>query len=659
MGRIVFVLVSILITQFYINVDAQTYVESGCTGYYFNYTHGSAFEENLKHLLNNLILKSSSQKFYNTTVGVSPDKAYGIFHCRYDVGLAVCSACVNEARKKITQDCPLYGEGITWYQECMVRYADRNIFSTYESYPSFGFTNSINVSNYEDFAPILSKTMNELINNASSTSKYIAFGKTNWTVFETLYSFAQCTPDMDRFGCNTCLKSAFSQTAGCCSNTLSAMIYLPSCQLRYQMSPFLKDHSPTIINQVSPPSKKKGGMKMAIIIAIAVCAAVGLIVLALVLWLCLHRRRPNDAQSGLHDGTEKGMEDTLGDAECVQYDFNTLKIATGDFSAENMLGEGGFGIVYKGTLENGQHLAIKRLSVHTTGQGAQEFKTEARLLAKLQHRNLVKLVGFCSEGDEKMLVYEYMSNSSVDRFLFDPSKRPLLDWVTRHRIVMGIARGLQYLHEDSRLTIIHRDLKPGNILLDKEMNPKIADFGLARLFQGAEKFGNTARIVGTQGYMAPEYLITGDYSVKSDVYSFGIMLLEILSGQKNRTSKKSPQKEDLSIHAWRLWDEGRSFDLIDPVLYNDCSINEVTRCIQIGLLCVQANAEERPTMTAVVLMLTGSIDLPSPLPPSMSTQKYSTPIGYSGAQQSDPDHSSTKSFTMRTDMDHDLYPKPR
>ncbi|KAK9706488.1 hypothetical protein RND81_07G129200 [Saponaria officinalis] len=674
MVSIVLILASFFISQFSIVIDAQTYVEYGCTNYYYNYTRGSTFEKNLNLVLNNLTSKSSSLKFYNSTVGEASDKVYGFYQCRYDLGLDACSACVKVASQKVTKECPLSGEGIVWYYECMLRYADRNIFSIYETSPSAYYWNEHNVSNYKEFTPILSKTMTDLIKNASYSTPYYASGTRNWTVFENLYSFAQCTSDIDRFGCNACLRNALSQMNQCCSMSTGAMIFLPSCQLRYDMSPFLKDQ--LTLEEALRESKKKSSLSLPIIIAIiAACALVGVIVVAIFLWICLRGRKSKDVSNeapptspkplppvsprGVHDGTGKSDAESFGDTEFVQFDFDTLKLVTGDFSAENMLGEGGFGIVYKGTVGNGQYLAIKRLSGGASGQGTKEFMTEARLLAKLQHKNLVKLVGFCSEGEEKILVYEYMSNASVDRFLFDPSKRPLLDWLTRYKIIMGIARGLQYLHEDSRLTIIHRDLKPGNILLDNEMNPKIADFGLARLFGGAQKQGNTVRIVGTQGYMAPEYLMTGDYSDKSDVYSFGVMLLEIISGRKNIISKKSPQKEELSIQAWRLWNERRSFELTDSILLNNCPSNEVMRCIQIGLLCVQANADQRPTMSAVVLMLTGSVDLPLPSAPAMTSHQYSMPLTYSGGQQSDPDQYSTKSITMHTDVGHDLYPKPR
>ncbi|KAK1426129.1 hypothetical protein QVD17_14798 [Tagetes erecta] len=210
-----------------------------------------------------------------------------------------------------------------------------------------------------------------------------------------------------------------------------------------------------------------------------------------------------------------------------------VKAATNDFSEENKLGQGGFGSVYKGILGEGHQVAVKRLA-WDSGQGDQEFKNEVLLVAKLQHRNLVRLLGFSIEGSERLLIYELLPNASLDQFIFDPTKRILLDWETRYNIIKGIAKGLLYLHEDSRLRIIHRDMKASNVLLDAQMNPKIADFGMARLFNTDETQGDTSRIVGTYGYMAPEYALHGQFSVKSDVFSFGVLVLEIIAGQKNK-----------------------------------------------------------------------------------------------------------------------------
>ncbi|KAL8157014.1 hypothetical protein AgCh_001932 [Apium graveolens] len=221
-----------------------------------------------------------------------------------------------------------------------------------------------------------------------------------------------------------------------------------------------------------------------------------------------------------------------------QFSFSSISAATNNFSPVNKLGEGGFGPVYKGNLLGGKSVAVKRLSKRS-GQGLEELRNETVLIAKLQHRNLVRLLGCCIDQDEKILIYEYMSNKSLDHFIFDPSKQSLLDWRRRVHIIDGITQGLLYLHQHSRLRIIHRDLKASNILLDDELNPKISDFGMARIFGGDELQANTNRIVGTYGYMSPEYAMEGLFSIKSDVFAFGVLLLEIISGRKNTGFRNS------------------------------------------------------------------------------------------------------------------------
>ncbi|XP_071697697.1 G-type lectin S-receptor-like serine/threonine-protein kinase At1g61370 isoform X1 [Rutidosis leptorrhynchoides] len=303
------------------------------------------------------------------------------------------------------------------------------------------------------------------------------------------------------------------------------------------------------------------------------------------------------------------------------YNFKQILASTDNFSNKNKLGEGGFGPVYKGMLDDGQKIAVKRLS-GDSGQGVEEFKNEIMLISKLQHRNLVKLLGCCIEGKERLLIYEYMTNKSLDKFLFDPKKSTRLDWATRFSIIQGIGRGLIYLHRDSCLRIIHRDLKCSNILLDEQMNPKISDFGLARTFQMTQELANTRRIVGTYGYMSPEYAMGGVISEKSDVFSYGVMLLEILSGKRNTELIQREQVYPLA-HAWNSWKEGRGTELLDQTLTGSSCQSEGLRCIHVGLLCVQDLPKDRPTMTEAVSLLTSETNLQEPKEPLFTLQRLS------------------------------------
>ncbi|CAN1775113.1 G-type lectin S-receptor-like serine/threonine-protein kinase At4g27290 [Linum perenne] len=297
------------------------------------------------------------------------------------------------------------------------------------------------------------------------------------------------------------------------------------------------------------------------------------------------------------------------------FDLNTVAAATNNFSVSNKLGEGGFGPVYKGRLPEGQEIAVKRLS-KSSSQGLDEFKNEVVLFTKLQHRNLVKLHGCCIYEDEKMLIYEYMPNKCLASFIFDKSRSNKLDWCMRNQIIDGIARGLLYLHQDSRLRIIHRDLKASNILLDNDMKPKISDFGLAKTFGADQTEAKTNRVVGTHGYMSPEYVVDGKYSMKSDIFSFGVLVLELVSGKRNRGFHHPSHDLNLLGHAWTQWMKGSALEIIDECLMEPSNASQaILRYIQVALLCVQQRPEDRPNISSVVLML-GSVDpLPQPKQP--------------------------------------------
>uniref|UniRef100_A0A1J3JTY3 Receptor-like serine/threonine-protein kinase n=1 Tax=Noccaea caerulescens TaxID=107243 RepID=A0A1J3JTY3_NOCCA len=338
------------------------------------------------------------------------------------------------------------------------------------------------------------------------------------------------------------------------------------------------------------------------------------------------------------------------DLELPLMDFEAVAMATNNFSNTNKLGQGGFGIVYKGRLLDGQEIAVKRLS-KTSVQGTDEFKNEVRLIARLQHINLVRLLGCCVDEGEKMLIYEYLENLSLDSHLFDKTRSCNLNWQKRFDITNGIARGLLYLHQDSRFRIIHRDLKASNVLLDKDMTPKISDFGMARIFGRDETEANTRKVVGTYGYMSPEYAMDGIFSTKSDVFSFGVLLLEIISGKRNKGFYSSNHDMNLLGCVWRNWKEGKGLEVVDPIIVDSSSSmfrpREILRCIQIGLLCVQERAEDRPTMSSVVLMLgSETTAIPQPKAPGYCVGRSPLDTDSSSSKRRDDESWSVNQITV-------------
>ncbi|XLR34519.1 G-type lectin S-receptor-like serine/threonine-protein kinase At4g27290 [Arachis hypogaea] len=364
----------------------------------------------------------------------------------------------------------------------------------------------------------------------------------------------------------------------------------------------------------------RNGSKVKIEIAVGSTIFVVLCSLLLVLYFTCIRRRSSKAKENAAI-MDSFIEEQEGHLELPLFDLSSLAKATGNFSINNKVGEGGFGPVYKGLLKNGQEIAVKRLCRGSV-QGLKEFKNEIALIVKLQHRNLVKLHGCCIHNEEKMLVYEYLPNKSLDLFIFDQTRRKLLDWSKCFHMIFGIAKGLLYLHRDSRLRIIHRDLKASNVLLDSEMNPKISDFGMARILGGDQIAATTRRVVGTYGYMAPEYAIDGNFSVKSDVFSFGILLLEILSGKKNKGNHWENESTDLIGYAWDLWTEERPLEIVDDILKESCNLSEILRCIQISLLCLEQHPYDRPDMSSVIMMFGSEIPLPKPKQPALVVGEY-------------------------------------
>ncbi|VFQ78447.1 unnamed protein product [Cuscuta campestris] len=325
-------------------------------------------------------------------------------------------------------------------------------------------------------------------------------------------------------------------------------------------------------------------------------------------------RRRSSRNSFAHQEARDGGDHSS--ATTKRFSYSELKEATNNFNQASKIGRGGFGSVYKGTLRNGLQVAIKSLAAESK-QGIREFWTEIETISNVKHPNLVELIGCCVHGDNKLLVYEYLENRSLDRTLFGHSTTVNLDWRTRATICLGTANGLTYLHEFSVPHIVHRDIKASNILLDKDYTPKIGDFGLAKLFPDNMTHIST-RIAGTTGYLAPEYVLGGQLTLKADVYSFGVLMLEVVSGRSSSSSNWGGQRKLLLEQAWQLHEEGNLLELVDPEL-EQFPKEEVLKYMKVSLFCTQANASRRPMMSQVVDMLSRDIKL---------NEKELTPPGF-------------------------------
>ncbi|GMP75333.1 hypothetical protein CsSME_00032465 [Camellia sinensis var. sinensis] len=610
-----------------------------------NYTVNSQFESNLKGLLSGSPYNDGDQSNFSITIKTDdPDRVYGLFLCGVDVADSVCKYCIDSASDEIVKQCPLKKEAVIWHDQCLISYSNRPFFSANETSQAFcKWQEQYNRVRESDKLNQILGSMFHNLSIVATSNPSISMNATTNVKFSggSMDGMVKCAPDLSPTDCRNWLSEAVSAIPSCILGSWVRR-FTPSCIVRYDLNLISKDRplgaaetpsaetEPEILTSGSQGSE---GRKVAArIISISISALI--VVLVLVGSSIYYQRRKRTEKetcqevevlnlAGGRFGNDFNNEDLGGEKQTESQDFPSVQLdliraATKHFSEENKLGEGGFGPVYKGTLPNGKEIAVKRLS-RTSGQGLHEFKNEVILIAKLQHRNLVRLLGCCLEGNESLLIYEYMPNKSLDVFLFDPTKGMQLDWKTRLLIINGIARGLLYLHEDSRLRIIHRDLKASNVLLDHEMNPKISDFGMARIFGENQSEANTNRVVGTYGYMAPEYAMEGQFSIKSDVFSFGVLLLEMISGKKNSGFYLYENGHSLLTFAWKLWSEGKELELMNPLLVQSCVTVEVSKCIHIGLLCVQEDAADRPTMSSVVVMLrSDTMTLPQPTQPPFS-----------------------------------------
>ncbi|XP_015694811.2 cysteine-rich receptor-like protein kinase 6 isoform X2 [Oryza brachyantha] len=539
-----------------------------CGDDFGTFTPQSRYYANLMRINATLPSNASASPDLSATavdVGAVPEQVSALALCRGDVGASSCLSCLTQAFANLANLCGNTKAATIYYDRCTLSYSSVHFLSDGDDprqIPAYTVNNHAgNVTSEPDrYNRLVAALVNATADYAAyNSTRRFASGEADFNrQFPKVYSMAQCTPDLSPARCRSCLAKIVSQEIWTYKDTIGGRTMAVRCAFRVETARFLNgttlvrlpgpsgSPAPAPAANVTPPAVAASGLetkykvpRLVLVILLPILAAINLVVC-----FCVWRRRRPATKAKQTNAKYYAEAEDVDSADSMLMDISILRAATGDFAESNKLGEGGFGAVYKGVLPDGSEIAVKRLSKSST-QGVEALKNELALVAKLRHKNLVTLVGVCLEEHEKLLVYEFVPNRSLDLILLDTEKREKLEWEKRYKIINGMARGLQYLHEDSQLKVVHRDLKTSNILLDANMNPKISDFGLARIFGRDQTQAVTNRVVGTYGYMAPEYMMRGNYSVKSDAFSFGVMVLEIVTGRKNNDLYSSPQSLDL------------------------------------------------------------------------------------------------------------------
>ncbi|GMP25639.1 hypothetical protein CsSME_00002403 [Camellia sinensis var. sinensis] len=581
-------------------------LNKGCSQY--NATNLSNFFSNLNATFSDLMSQISSQnkKFATAQKARTSDPVYAMVQCRDYLSVADCVSCFDAAVSQI-RNCSAANGARVIYDGCFLRYESNGFYDQGTHPGNVGVCGNRTVSQATAFDTAVQGLLTNLkiatpkINGFfAATKSEVVSGST------TVYAVSQCAETISELSCQDCLTVASANIQSCPPNAEGRAVDA-GCFLRYSDTAFFADNQTT---NISPFLGGGGGSskKNAIIGGVVGGGGGFLLIVAMIL-----RHRLSRKSKLAPRGNILGASELQGP---VIYSHKDLKSATKNFSEETKLGEGGFGDVYKGTLENGNLIAVKKLAISSSRAKA-GFESEVKIISNVHHRNLIRLLGCSNRGPDLLLVYEYMANGSLDRFLYG-EKRGALNWKQRFDIIFGIARGLAYLHEQFHVCIIHRDIKSSNILLDDDFLPKIADFGLVRLLPEDQSHLSTG-FAGTLGYTAPEYAIHGQLSEKVDTYSFGIVVLEIVSGRRcNEMTAKST--EFLLEQAWKLYEDGMHLKLVDETLdTNEYRAEKVKKVIEIALMCTQSPVSTRPTMSEVVVLLVSdrSMEVTRPTQPTL------------------------------------------
>ncbi|KAG0501012.1 hypothetical protein HPP92_001084 [Vanilla planifolia] len=556
------------------------------------------------------IYQNISTTGFATSSSTSNFTVYGLGQCFSYLSHVSCQLCYSQSRVKLPHCLPSTA-GRIYLDGCFLEYADRDVSShSVDEYDAFSCSNTTVADALQPrFNTLAAALVENLTAEAYRAEGYYQAASLQVASTLTVYGMAQCWKSLTATGCRECLEKGKQNIVGSCLPADDAKAMNAGCFLRYSTEPFYEA-------QAADGSDGSSENRPVIIGVIAVLAALVVIGIVLLWWM----RRSNSAAGNDNDDAQRNNAIIKSIANSnLSFKYEDLMKATGNFDHHNKLGQGGFGAVYKGVLPNGKEIAVKRLFYNTTNW-VDQFFNEVKLINQVQHKNLVKLLGCSVEGPESLLVYEFLSNTSLDKYLFDSFKKTELTWERRLEMIIGTAEGLAYLHGGSVVRIIHRDIKASNILLDEKFRPKISDFGLARNFAEDQSHLSTG-LAGTFGYMAPEYIVHGQLTEKADVYSYGVLVLEIIMGSRNQNSiLASADGHSLMQQTWQHYNSNTLMTLLDPDLHG-CSEEEALKVFKVGLLCVQASPALRPAMWKVVEMLTSRLrELPIPTqPPFLNT----------------------------------------